>query len=208
MMKHLKMIGLAAVAAMALAASLGAGSASATTFTAESFPVNIAGTQTTSSSFTTNAGTITCAQAHFTGTQAAASATSQTVEVSYTECKFLGIFNVTVNMAGCDYKLFSAGTVNIECKKVGELITFEAVGCKVSVGAQNGLSAIAYKTIGTTTTREITVEPNVTGISYHTGTGCPNGGTVNKSDGTYKGGDVDVTATSEATGKHVGLFTS
>jgi hypothetical protein len=190
----------------ALAALGGAGSASALTFTSESAPVNITGAQTTTSTLTTSAGSISCKKAAFSGTQAVTSSTSQKVSVAYSECTFLGVFGVALNMNGCEYVLKSSGTADIICP-AGKAITFSAVGCVITIWPQTGVNVIFYSTIGSGTTREVTLEPAITGMKYHTSAGCP-GGTVNGTNATLKGGDVTITATSEATGKHVGIFTS
>jgi hypothetical protein len=203
-MKHLKILGLAAIAALALTAWMGAASASALTFTSESAPITVTGKQTETAKFTTSAGTISCTGGTFNGTQATTSATTQTTSIAYSGCTFLGVFGVVVNTTGCNYVFKSAGTVDVECA-AGKAITFSAVGCTVTVGAQTGLSKVSYSTTGTTTTREIVVSPAVTNIKYHTGTGCP-GGTVNGTTGTYENGKSTVTGESGA--KHVGVFTS
>ena len=191
-MKHLKILGIAAIAAMALTAVIGASSASAfTLFTSpEATPITVTGTQTETAKFTTSAGTISCTSGNFNGSGVASSATQET-SISYGGCTFLGVFGVTVNPNGCTYVFKAAGTADVKCPE-GKSITFSAVGCTVTVGAQTGLTSITYANAGAGATREVTVSPNVNNIKYHTGTGCP-GGTVNGTTGTYTGGKASVT---------------
>lgn len=76
--------------------------------------------------------------------------------------------------------------------------------CTYTIGTQTGLSSVTYKNIGSGTTREIIVEPNVTGITSTRTTNdlfCPAAGSA----GTYKG-NFTLTGENEAGTAHIGVF--
>jgi hypothetical protein len=182
----------------------------------EVYPVSITGNQLASHSFTTNAGTITCTTATFTGSATAASAT-QDVEAAYSGCTFLKIINVKVEMKGCKYRFHagesvvtgeSSGSVDV-VSKTGkncetEPITFSAGSlCTVTVGPQTGLKTVKFITKATTP-QTIEVVPNVTGIKYTqvSGSACAHETTAN---GVYNPGRTSVKASNEA-GEQVGVL--
>lgn len=212
-MKHLKMLGLAAIAALSLTAFVGVSSASAfTMFTSEAETTTVKASQTETAEFTTSAGTIKCTGGSFEGTQKGVfnsgtnSYTAETLEtnLNYSGCTFLSIFGVTVKPHNCHYKFHAGGTVDIvNCGT--EFIEFEAVGCNVKIGNQNGLSTIGYENTGTGTGRSVIVKPNVTGITYTTNSSCP-GGAGTKSNGEYHHGNAKAVGSSGKTA--VGIWVS
>lgn len=175
----------------------------------EVYPVSVFGEQLEPHSFTTDAGTITCSSATFTGSATVASSL-QDVEATYGGCKFLGFINVNVEMKGCMYR-FHAGTSTGTGKSSGsvdviskpgkncatEPITFSAgTLCTVTVGAQNGLTTVAFATLATSP-QTVEVAPNVTGITYNqvSGSSCAHGV---KTNGKYNPGRTSVEAFNEA----------
>jgi len=145
---------------------------------------------------------VTCAGITGHGSIAAETETSATVEVNYTgACTFVGQ-NATVNMGQCDYTFTSHGKVSItnstggNCAAVPITITVPSPVCVVTVsnsgGKNQNLGNVTYNNIGTGEGRELTIEPNVTGIHYTAhGAGCLKVGTYE--DGTYTTGNAFVT---------------
>ena len=173
MTRNLKALGLALVAVFAMSA-LAAGSASAAEFHSEGENTTVKASQVTTHVFKTTAGEVTCAKATFEGNQAAKTASSITVNASYTEChiNFFGTkVSATVNMNGCDYVLYAANKADV----------VTAAGCTVEVGAQTGKTTVNYSNNGT----HIDISPNLTGLVYnHSGFTC---GTGSGTTGTYTG---------------------
>jgi len=135
-------------------------------------------------------GAITCNEVTFDATIAEKTAPTITATgIQYHTCTFLGQ-SATVNMNGCDYTLHASTQVTIDCEGTKK-ISFEAVGCKVEVGAQGPLNSVHYHTIKPGTIDEVTVEPKVTGISGTASGNCPVAGAF--STGEYTTGNVIAT---------------
>lgn len=111
------------------------------------------------------------------------------------------VFNVALNMNGCDYVLHADGTFDIAGTSCAG-ITFEGAGCKLTMTVQNGLNGVTYTNEGTGTTREVTVTPSITGIAYHAAGLCPRTGSF--TDGNYTSGPFQITG--EDTGIHRGVW--
>jgi hypothetical protein len=204
-MKYLKMFGMAAIAAMALMAFAGAGSASA--FTSAHCAKNgvvlphclLDAHSVESANFATTAGTITCTTTTGDATIEGTVTSIETTKIEYSGCTFLGFIGVKVEMGTCQYKFtFGAedtGTVDITPSPC--TIKFTAGTCTVSVNNQNGLSSVTYENMAGPP-KDVTVIPNVTNIVYSTTSGCPNGAKTNEKGGKYTGGKITVTGTSPA----------
>lgn len=184
------------VPAMASAASPGI-------FEAEEYPVTVKAEQTVKHVFHVNSGNTECTGAKFEGTSAAASS-ELNVMANYTGCTSFAESS-TVEMRGCEYKFHAGsetatnvhtGTVDV-VSKAGkncetEPIRVHALSCTVTVGPQNGLSALTFKNLnpaqfglGGPPFAEVEVEVNVSGIKYSEAFGCLLPGTHN--NGTYTG---------------------
>jgi hypothetical protein len=177
-MKHLKMLCVAMVAVAGVMALTGTASAQAKLFHAETAPATVKGEQEESSSFTTNAGTITCTNGTFTGESSVVTTETLDINFSYSGCTFLGVAGVAVEPRGCHYRFNANGPVGVvgtSCD--AEPIRFSALTCTVTIGARENesLNAVSYTNLGTGTTRTVTVTPAVTGITYTTSAGCVNG---------------------------------
>jgi opacity protein-like surface antigen len=190
MVRNLKVLGLAVMAMLAMTA-VAASAAQAVEFHSEIENTTItAKTEAGSNSVFDAAGaSISCTSGTFTGTQAAKTAETVTVTPAYSGCTFLGILNVPVEMHGCQYTFHANGETDVTGASCTG-ITFEATGCKVEVKKQNGLKEVTYTNIGAGTTREVTVTPHVTGITYTSSGLCPKNGTF--SDGNYTSGNATV----------------
>jgi hypothetical protein len=195
--KHsIRMLGIAFVAVFAMSA-VAASAASAAKFKHEAgagVTARVIATNEGAHEFTAGVvGTISCKKATFTGTEFLLSGQATvTVSPAYSECTFLGVSNVAVNVNGCTYRFNEptgltspfTGTVNVLCP-VGKKIEFEASGCKVEVGEQGPLSSLTFTNGGTSPNRFVTVTANVTKIAYTASGKCAVLG--EKTDGTYKG---------------------
>jgi hypothetical protein len=200
MNRKLKTLGLALVAVLAMGIS--AASASAAEFHSESTSTLLTGTQVNQHTFTSNAGTVHCTTATFSGTTSSTSTTqtSQELTPSYSGCTNTTFGGATVDVGTCKYRLNAGGTADVTgCAAAGLLVT--APGCTIAVKNQSGLSKVTYKTIGAGTTREIEATLNITGITYtQSGFLC--------SSGTFSNGTLSGTAkvTGEKNSAHVGVF--
>ena len=138
-------------------------------------------------------GTFECKKATFTGTEFVTSPQkSVTVTAAYSECTFLGVANVVVNMNGCTYRFNEptglgpyTGTVTVLCP-AGKKITISAEGCIVEVGSQGPLGTLTYTNWKELVPPAVEVSANVTGITYTGSPLCPNEPGTH-SNGTYKG---------------------
>jgi hypothetical protein len=135
------------------------------------------------------AATVTCAGVTGHGQISGnTTATAVTFEMQYeSPCAFVGQA-VTLNTGSCDFTYTSHGTLSFtdatggSCAANPASFSVPSPPCTVTVsnasGVNQNLESVAYHNIGSGTTREITVEPKVTGIHYTAlGAGCPKTGT-------------------------------
>lgn len=171
MTRKFKVIGLALVAVLAMSAVV-ASSASATEFTAASYPVALSGSQPEGAlhEFEVGSGNVKCTTATFTGTGSAAT-TTQTITPHYTGCTAFGL-SATVTLNGCDYLFHSQasglnGTVDIVCSGSNEIKIDTAGGlCDTHVKPQTGLGGITFANNGNhidVTAKVTTIHAVVTG---------------------------------------------
>lgn len=136
--------------------------------------------------------------------------TAVSVGAKYSGCEpFLGASPVNVFMNSCIYvfhlaKGSTTGTVDIECPENAKIEIEIGKICEYQIGTQTGLSSVSFKNTGSGTTREVIVEPNVSGITSTLTTNdffCPAAG----STGTYTGA-ATVTGENNAGTAHIGIF--
>jgi len=217
MSRNLKALGLALVAVLAMSALTAAGaSAEAFQFKAEKTPTTtLSGKQHGAADvFTTDTGSVSCNEAKYAGTVTGTEVTEVTVTPTYSECTAFGLFNVPIDTNGCQYKFTVLtkvganyeGKVDVVCP-AGQVIKVTAPLCTVTVGAQNNVpGTITYTNVGAGATREITVDVNLTGLTYEEHRplfGICENNTVLTHDGTYVGAGL-VTGTNGGT--HSGVF--
>ncbi|HEX7280183.1 MAG TPA: hypothetical protein VF255_11250 [Solirubrobacterales bacterium] len=143
-----------------------------------------------------NAGTVRCSHVTYSGTQTTATAATLTMGPAYTGCKAFGFVNTTIDVNGCGYEFSITGTpvsgaapgaVTIECP-LSHFITVTAFNCWVTVGPQTRPTGVTYTNLGAGKTRDVTIDVNLTGLTYtqHSKSfpGCTNGTFTN---GTYVG---------------------
>ncbi|HEX3240504.1 MAG TPA: hypothetical protein VHR18_10265 [Solirubrobacterales bacterium] len=161
MNRKIKTLGVVLASVLAMSA-IGASAASAAEFHSAVHPQEIHGTQTTSHVFTTNAGTVTCKKATFTGTSAAKTSATQTLSPDYNECTAFGFINVPIHENGCALLFYANGTSEIACP-FGKKIEITAPFCTTTIYPQHLTGGVTYATI----TTDITVTTNITGIHYN-----------------------------------------
>jgi hypothetical protein len=188
MIRNLKMLGLAALAVCAFGA-FSAASASAAEFHSSVEHSVLDGSQIGTDVFTTNAGTVSCSEANYVGTQTAKTTTTQSALATYSGCTAFGFASVPIHVNGCEYLFHAASpnTVDIVCPE-GKVIEVTGPNCTVTVGSQTGKTAVTFTTEGKSPKRDVKVTVNLTGINYtQHGKGffpCTSGSFTN---GTYKG---------------------
>ena len=164
MTRKFKALGLALFATLALGAMM-ASTASATEFTAASYPVKYTGTQdaTQPHVFTADNYETRCKDASFSG-EATATSTTATLVPVYKECTTASLGSV-VNMNGCDYLLHlsasgTAATVDLVCGagKSAEIILAGGV-CIIHIPAFTGKAKVELSN----------THPNITGAASVSG---------------------------------------
>jgi hypothetical protein len=174
MKRNLKALGLMLAAVFAMSA-LGATAASAAEFHAASAPVTINGTQSTGHQFKTDAGTVTCKVATFTGTQSSKTSATVTMTPTYKECTAFGFINVPIHTNGCAYIFNANGNTEVECP-AGKTFEITAPGCTTKVGPQSITGGNTFTNNAGKT--QITVDTDITGkIAYNECGSATTGGT-------------------------------
>lgn len=225
MMRNLKVLGLALSTIILALSAAAVSTASADTFTADSTPVALTGSQEGNDVFTITAGNTTCKEVKYTGTSAS-KVTTISVTPSYPEktaggeqnCTSLGL-PALIETNGCTYLFHigvaTEGTLDIVCP-AGKEITVTAgynvtTKCTIHVPGQTGLSKITYINAGTGagTTRELLVQAAITNLKYShtTGTGFAHCTAGSGTTGSYTG-QARVTGEKDGGGEHVGIFLS
>lgn len=179
-MKHkLKTAGLTLVALLAMVA-LQASAASAESFHTEGTESVLKGSQVGEDIWTFNAGTVSCQEATYSGSQSVSTSETFKVVPKYTECKAFGFVNTTVDVNGCTFN-FNANnaTTFIDCFPNTPMV-ITAFNCWVTVGQQTiPGSGITYTNTGSGTNRDVDLKFNLGSMSYtqHSKSfpGCTNG---------------------------------
>jgi hypothetical protein len=217
MIRNLKFLGLALVAALAMSSAL-ANMASADVLTSElAFKTTIDGKQGGTDVFKVHGGEVKCATVTYTGSFTTG-ASSAEVTPTYDNCTFAGLA-ATIDMNECKYRISitggtsTAGSVDIVCIGTNEItVTAPKVGtkkCIVHVAGQADLTNATVTNVGTSTTKELTLDINITNINYSQTAGMAETGNCKAAEdttgGTYTG---DATFTGSIGGVHVGIFAS
>ena len=142
MNRKFKALGLVLASVFAMSA-VGAPAASAADFFSEVTPQTISGSQTTTHVFTTNAGTVSCKKATFSGAATNGISETQTLAPDYSECTAFGFINVPVHENGCAYVFNANGTTEVECPS-GKKIEITAPFCTTTVGPQHLASGMSF----------------------------------------------------------------
>jgi len=111
-MKHIKTLGLLAIAVMALAAVFGTASASASKFTASKVGAKLTTTTLVNHVFKVTGSSVECKKIEFAGSTEALETETQIVHPAYKECTGFGL-PAEVKVTNCKFTLRSNGTINI-----------------------------------------------------------------------------------------------
>ena len=192
MFRKFKSLGLALFATLALGAVM-ASAASATEFTAASYPVAYSATQSATEPhvFTADTYEITCKDVTFTG-EAAVTSTTVTLTPTYHECTAFGL-RATITLNGCDYRFHLAATgnnatVDLVCP-AGKDVTIDAGGgaCVAHITPFTGKSNVALSN----SHPNIKAAASVTGITASltdvSPFFCPFSGNTHTETATYTG---------------------
>jgi hypothetical protein len=211
MIHKLKTIGVALAAVMAFAAISASAASAANEFHSAVAHTSLSGEQVGEDVFTTNAGTVRCKKATYTGTNSTATSKHQVVAPAYSECTaFGGFLNATIDTNGCTYTFtvsaFPAGSVAIVCPE-GKSIEVTTFACDVKVGSQTR-PGITYTNVAGPP-KHVTVDVSITGLTYtQTSTNFPGctGGNGTFTNGTYTG--KATVKGFDTAGTQVGIFVS
>jgi hypothetical protein len=174
-MKHIKTLGLLAVAVMALTAVFGTASASAVpTFTASSAGLNLETATTKEHVFTVTGSEVKCKKITFAGTTEGTDTASQAVHPTYGECTAFG-FAASVTPTNCKFVITADGEVHLvktdtsagaEACTIHIEVNNALAKCKVTVTEQTIPKAITF--IPTTTpTSELHLVINTSAVADH-----------------------------------------
>jgi hypothetical protein len=189
MLTKLKIIGLTAIAALAVSAVAAATAQANPQFHVEEAPATITSWQTTQQVFTTAAGAIACTSISSTGSRSVLTTTTQSLLPTYDGCTTFGFIGAPIHVNACEY-VFSLtsdttapydANIAVACPAGKMIEVTGAFGCVLTVGPQTGLTGVSISNNGSKTTRDLNVSLNVTGITYTTA-GC------SSPDGTYTNG--------------------
>jgi hypothetical protein len=217
MNRKLKLFGTILVAALAMS-SVAVSMASADVITSESAAVTtVTGSQEGTDVLKVHGGEIRCFTVTYTGSFSSG-ASSVLVTPTYSNCSF-GSLVSTFDMNGCQYRVnFTGGTstegsIDIVCPIGSEItVTTPSIGtkkCILHIPPQTDLTKVTGTNIGSGTTRELTLDINITNIKYSQTAGTAETGNCatadNTTGGTYTGKAV---VTGSVGGAHVGIFLS
>ncbi len=171
-MRMIRMAGLASCAVLMLGATF-ASSAFAGLFDA-SKEGKLKGKALSTQVFTTKAGKVECTKLSVEGNVTKLVSETQVVTVKYESCTAFGFVAATISPA--EYLFMANETVDLK-----KAVTMTAVGCEVTIPAQNGLATVKYANVGA----NMEIKPNVTGVeSEGKGTTCTY---AKEKAGTYTG---------------------
>jgi hypothetical protein len=178
MTAHLKTLGIALVAAIALCLLL-ASVASAVEFHSESEHTTLEGEQTEPTAFVFEAGTVICEETVYKGTQESKTATEVILEPEYLGCTSGGA-PVTINTNGCVYRLYEGEKVaegydfltDIVCPE-GQVIDIhttdvkETLKCTITIPGQVKRKKVTYTNKGIGVNRDVLAHIHYTGTQYY-----------------------------------------
>lgn len=186
--------------------------ASASLFGAEGIPTTLASAASTKATFGSQAGSIVCENATYSGTLSEVSETAR-LAPSYSSCKAFGL-SATVTTNGCEYAIHAGsevgeetfgGTMDVSCGSE-KAIVIVAGNCEVQIKGQSGLSGLKIVNHPASSPENASINFEISELAYTVakdGAFCPFEGTGAKTDGTYTG-EPTISGTSEAT--PVGFF--
>ncbi len=215
MIRRIGVLG-ATMAAVLTMGVMAVGAASADSITAETYPTTLTGDNDGVSSVLALDGLeMKCSQDNYSGTL---SSSGSQITLSFTKsgCNWTG-FAGMINPNGCDYllKVNSVGTTgatDIVCPTGKEITVMwgPTPKCIIHIPPQSNLGAVTWTNIGAGTTRELTVNLNITGFKFHQTAGTAeslNCATADNTTGTFVG-KIRLTGESDGGPGHIGIFVS
>lgn len=127
-------------------------------------------------------GVIVCEVVHFTGEQLEQTTEELVLSPLYTRCEFSGLWELTINLNGCDYVYTASseteGSRAIAGCGTNKYIQFGSLStCRVRIPEQSGNGAVHYQNVGNSiefNTELVNIEYTEAGI-FCAGTGGVNG---------------------------------
>jgi hypothetical protein len=174
-----------ALATMAVTASLGAASASASRVAVGGYPGEVVGWNTSTQTFTLSSLETSCTQAAFEA-YIAKPGDAFIGTAGYSSCSYYAGTR-SVNMGTCTYQLntgeeTSPGSFNgtLTIGPVGCAITLNSPNCNHTIPAQSAHASVSYANIGSGSGTHISVVLNVSGLTYTAeGVNCLTSSTTN-----------------------------
>lgn len=177
--RNLKILGLACIVTLALNGVAASASKAQTAFhfTASSGTSILTGVTDPGSTteVTTDSGSVTCLKDTYTGTITGPTASTFRLSPKYTECHLINVFTfkAEIDPEGCELVFHAVtkingkyeGSMDIECP-VGKSLTITMPGCEITYPSQTGLKEVTYTTIGSGSTKELTIDVDLTGVTY------------------------------------------
>jgi hypothetical protein len=204
MARHLQILGLALVAALALSAfAASAASAEPFVLTSEVENTTLKGEQVGTTTIGGDGGKIKCEGGKLTGSMSnpAGAAVEVTLTPTYEKCTFAGLAGVEVQTNSCGYVLKTGekegsnyeAQLGVNCEKETDSITFTAklsgvTKCIVHIGEQAGLGKVTISEEGSPTWLRAKI--NLTSVEYDQTAGTGLGACTkaeNTTNGTYEG---------------------
>jgi hypothetical protein len=169
----------------------------------------------TSNAFDVQFSEAKCSTAKYASTTEASTFTTFPMALTYEGCTFAGVA-ATYDVNGCNY-LFHLnnegppykGTFDVVCPEGQEITITGGTKCIVHIPPQTGIGPITYTTIGSGSTRELTINlSGATNVNYNQtpGSGAAKCSSLSSSTGKYTG-TATVTAENNE-GGHLGLSVS
>jgi hypothetical protein len=212
MIRKIKALGVALVAAFAMSAVAASAASAFPTFHSEFAGIVLTGGQTgiVANTLTTDLGEMKCKVVRFSGSQGAMTTTTMTLKPTYEECK-IGGNSAVVTLNGCRYTFHLEeqaepieARMGIECPFAGGKIEIDTPECTITIPAQAPLGEVTFTNEGEGTTRAVVADLNVSGIQYEEhGAGCASE-TVATENGTYTG--VITVRGEDSEENHVGIW--
>jgi len=217
MIRKSKFLGPVLIVALAMC-SFAVSAASGDVITSESGSVTtVSGLEEGADVWKFHAGELKCTTVSYAGSFSSG-ASSVLVTPAYSGCTTAGLA-AAIDMNGCQYRVnmtsgtSTEGSIDIVCIGSNEItVTAPPIGtkkCIKHIPAQTDLTALTGTNVGSGTTREITLDINITNMKYSQTAGTAETGNCTTADNTTGGiWTGKAIFTGSVTGAHVGIFLS
>jgi hypothetical protein len=186
--KRTKTMGVIVAMALALTAFVGVSSASADLFKTGAEPAKWNGSRLGKNHVLSVGEVFECQNVSFSGETTKHTNETLTVTPELSSCVWLGVYSVNWQTNGCKFRFHAAAGPNtVDIVGCTAPMSFEAGGCRITIGKQNGLGPVSYTNVGSGSTRTITMAANLTGMAYTASGTCLSGLKGTFYNGTYTG---------------------